>query len=143
MRALLDVNMLLAMFDRGHIFHGRAMAWWQANRADGWASCPITQNGYLRIVSSGSYSRPVKLATALRNLRLQVDEPDHAFWPDDISLLDPEIIDPERLLGPRQLSDVYLLALAIKHGGRLVTLDRSIPLVTIRGARPEHLVVVK
>lgn len=71
-----------------------------------------------------------------------VDRPDHEFWPDDISLRDAEQIDHSRLLGPRQITDIYLLALAVQHGGRFVTLDTSVSLAAVRGARAEQLVVV-
>jgi predicted nucleic acid-binding protein len=70
------------------------------------------------------------------------DFADHAFWPDDISLLDEQIIDRTRILGPKQLTDIYLLALAVKHGGRLVTFDRTIPLAAVRGAQAHHLVAI-
>jgi toxin-antitoxin system PIN domain toxin len=142
MRALLDVNMLLALFDRRHVHHTRARTWWRANQAQGWASCPLTENGFLRISSQKSYSSPIRLADALALLRQWAVPPQHAFWPDDLSLLDPECIDHRHLLGHRQITDAYLLALAVKHGGRLVTLDRGVSLQAAPGAGPEHLDVV-
>jgi toxin-antitoxin system PIN domain toxin len=142
MRALLDINMLLALFDSGHLFHGRALRWWSENKADGWASCPLTENGYLRIVSQASYPRPAKLADAAVHLRAWAVPPLHAFWPDDVSILDGALIDYSRLLGPRKITDVYLLALAVKHGGRLVTLDTGISEQAVKGARKEQLIIV-
>lgn len=142
MRALLDINVLLALSDSGHTFHARALQWWSANKPDGWASCPLTENGYLRIVSQASYPRPVRLADAALHLRTWAVPPLHAFWPDDVSILDAGLIDYTRLLSPKKITDVYLLALAVKHGGRLVTLDTGISVQAVRGARKEQLVVV-
>jgi predicted nucleic acid-binding protein len=68
--------------------------------------------------------------------------PHHKFWPDDLSLLDGAVIDHGRIFGPRQITDVYLLALAVRHGGRLVTMDRGIASHAVRGAGPEHLAVI-
>jgi toxin-antitoxin system PIN domain toxin len=142
MRALLDINVLLALFDSGHTFHARALRWWSANKDEGWASCPLTENGYLRIVSQASYPRPVRLADATLHLRTWAVPPLHAFWPDDVSILDAGMIDYTRLLSPKKITDVYLLALAVKHGGRLVTLDTGISVKAVRGAEAGQLVVV-
>jgi uncharacterized protein len=142
MRALLDVNMLLALFDPAHVFHSKARAWWVANQAEGWASCGITENGFLRIVSHKSYANTVPLADALALIKRWAVAPRHAFWTDDVSILDTACFDHTRLLSPKQITDVALLALAARHGGRLVTLDRGISLQTVREATPEHLVVV-
>jgi len=142
MRALLDVNVLLALFDPGHLFHRRSRQWWRENRDDGWASCPLTENGYLRIVSQKSYPRSIRLADALLQLRAWAAPPRHAFWPDDISLLDATRFDHGRLLGPKQITDVYLLALAVKNGGRLVTLDRGLAVASVAGAKGENLVTI-
>lgn len=142
MRALLDVSMLLALFDPKHVHHGRAHQWWMQSKEHGWASCPITENGFLRIVTQKAYSNPIALADALDLLRRWAKPPLHEFWPDNVSLLDPAAIDHSRVLGPRQLTDIYLLALATHHGGRFVTLDRGISLTAARDAKPENLVMV-
>jgi toxin-antitoxin system PIN domain toxin len=142
MRALLDINMLLALFDRGHLFHSRALGWWSRNKADGWANCPLTENGYLRVVPQASYPRPAKLADAAVQLRAWAVPPLHAFWPDDVSILDGALIDHSRLLSPKRISDVYLLAIVVNHGGRLVTLDTGISVEAVKGARREQLVVI-
>jgi toxin-antitoxin system PIN domain toxin len=142
MRALLDVSMLLALFDPKHVHHSRAQQWWQRSRDHGWASCPISENGFLRIVTQKAYPNPLPFPDALALLRGWARPPLHAFWADDVSLLDATIIDHKHLLGPRQLSDVYFVALAAKHGGRFVTLDRKIPIGAVRAARPEHLATV-
>jgi toxin-antitoxin system PIN domain toxin len=141
-RALLDVNVLLALFDSEHAHHARARAWWTENRDQGWASCPLTQNGFIRIMSSPGYPRPLIVANAISVLRAQVALAGHAFWPDDVSLLDKALFHHDRILGPRQLTDVYLLALAVKHGGRLATLDRAIPAQAVRGAEAQHVAFI-
>jgi uncharacterized protein len=141
MRALFDVSMLLALFDPHHIHYERAGHWWES-ATGGWSSCPITQNGFVRVSSKPGYTHPIKMADAWRALRKQIALSDHEFWPDSISITDPAIFDHSWLLGPNQITDVYLLALAVKHGGRLVTFDRGIPLAAVRGAEPRHLTVI-
>jgi uncharacterized protein len=142
MIALLDVNMLIALMDPKHVHHARARSWWAVEKAAGWASCAITENGFLRIVTLGAYPNRFQLADALGLLKRATALPGHAFWPEAVSLLDAAVIDHSRLLGPRQITDLYLLALAVRHGGRLVTLDTGIPILAVRGAKAEHLVTV-
>ena len=142
MRALFDLNLLIALIDEEHIHYTRAHEWWATNRAEGWASCPLTQNGFLRIVSQPNYAKPIPLSAAFDLLRRATAASEHVFWPDDISIFDPQHFDAARLLGPKQLTDVYLLALAVKHAGRLATFDHSIPLAAARGAEAKHLVVI-
>jgi toxin-antitoxin system PIN domain toxin len=139
---LLDVNVLLAFFDIGHIHHDRAHAWWRLHHSAGWASCPVTQNGFVRIISKPGYARPVPLPTALSALTMQLARSDHEFWPDDVSIANDEAFDRFHILGPNQITDVCLLALAVKRAGRLVTFDRGVPLRAVRGAEARHLVVV-
>jgi uncharacterized protein len=141
-RALFDVNMLLALFDPGHILHGQAQSWFRAHHADGWATCPLTQNGFVRIISQPGYQRSIALMTAISLLGAQLSLPGHEFWSDDISITDGQLFDRSRILGPSQITDVYLLALAVKNGGRLVTFDRGLPVKAIRGAEGRHLVVL-
>jgi uncharacterized protein len=141
-RALFDLCILVALLDDQHVDNARAHQWFALNKSHGWASCPLTQNGFVRILSQSSYAFPIPIGEAIDHLRAATESDDHAFWPDDISLLDEHLIDHSRVLGPKQLTDIYLLALAVKHGGRLVTFDRGIPTAAVRGARPEHLVVI-
>lgn len=141
MRALFDVNGLLAAFDEGHIWHHRLRNWWSQNANAGWATCPLTENGFVRIMSQPSYANRRPLRHAAEVLRLGVRHQAHEFWPDDISIHDDRIFDHARILGPSQITDVYLLALAVKNGGRLVTFDRSIPIAAVRGAEARNLVV--
>jgi toxin-antitoxin system PIN domain toxin len=140
-RWLLDVSFLVGLLQDQHIYFGRAHDWWAANRAEGWASCPLTQNGFLRITPQLRFPKPIVVADALDLLSDMIAGTDHVFWPDDISLLDERLTDRSRILGPKQLTDIYLVALAVKHGGRLVTFDRSIPVAAVRSARADHIVV--
>lgn len=142
MRALLDVNVLLALFDPKHVHHSRARQWWHGETRHGWASCPITENGFLRIATQKAYSNPVPLPDALVLLRRWAVPPLHEFWPDDVSLLDDRTIDTGRVLGPRQITDICLLALAVRRGGRLVTFDRGISIAAVHGAEARHLVML-
>jgi uncharacterized protein len=141
-RSLLDVNVLIALFQGAHVHAERAHRWWTANHAQGWASCPLTQNGFCRIVSQPKTAGVVSAHDAIRFFDDFSSKTDHAFWPDDISLLDTELFDRGRILGPSQLTDIYLLGLVVKNGGRIATLDQAIPLAAVRGANESHLVVL-
>ena len=142
MRALLDVNVLVALFDADHSLHAPALQWFEQNATAGWASCPITQNGCIRVMSQPGYPNSVPVAAIAERLREAVAHPRHEFWPDDRSVLDDDAVDMTRVHGPKQLTDVYLLALAVAHGGRLVTFDRGIPLAAVSRAQGKHLVVI-
>lgn len=142
MRALLDVNVLIALLDANHIHHRTAVDWIERHADNGWASCPLTQNGCIRIMSQPGYPNPVPAAAVAERLAEAAALPFHAFWPDDISLLTPGFIDWTRILGSRQVTDVYLLALAVRHEGRLATFDKGIPLAAISAARPVNLEVI-
>lgn len=142
MRALLDVNVLIALLDGSHIHHGLVTDW-LANHLDwGWASCPITQNGCIRILSQTSYPNTVPAAQVAGRLTEATLHPSHVFWSDSHSLLHPGYLKWEKILSSRHVTDVYLLALAVQQGGRFVTLDRGIPLEAVGNAKPEHLVTL-
>ena len=140
MRALLDVNVLIALLDADHTLHRQSMAWFAGHAKQGWASCPITQNGCVRILSSPGYPNPLPAPLVIARLSAACADEVHAFWFDDVSVLDDDLIDGTLVHGPRQLTDVYLLALAVRHGGRFVTFDRSIPTAAVHGFKPRHLV---
>lgn len=139
MRALLDVNVLIALLDAGHIHHGLAMAWLEKNIGHGWASCPLTQNGCIRIMSQPNYPGSVVAAQVADRLAEAANGPEHEFWPADINLLSDDIFHWDRVLGHRQVTDVYLLALSVRHGGRFVTFDRRIVLDAVQGAGSKNL----
>lgn len=141
-RALLDVNVLLALLDSDHIDHDHASMWLDSTIADGWASCPITENGFVRIISQPRYPSPISPSEAIDLLGRAASAGHHEFWPCDVTVLDAAIVDGSRLHGPRQVTDAYLLALAVAHGGRLVTFDQSLPLSSVRGATAEHITVL-
>ena len=141
-RALLDVNVLLALLDADHVDHLRARRWLETEIGYGWASCAITQNGFVRIVSQPRYPSPVSPAQALDLLGHACATPHHRFWPSDVSVLDGAAVDRERIHGPRQVTDAYLLALAVEHAGRFVTFDRSVVRSAVPRATADHLVVI-
>ena len=140
--ALLDVNVLIALHDQQHVHHGAAADWFVAHVRHGWASCPITQNGCVRILSQPGYPNPVPLGQALAMLRHSCGQAHHHFWPDDFSVLDTTRLNHSRMHGHRQLTGLYLLALAVQHGGRFVTCDGQIPVSAVRGATARHLVAL-
>ncbi|MDP1592719.1 MAG: PIN domain-containing protein [Gallionella sp.] len=143
MRALLDVNVLIALLDEGHVHHGLAMSWLEREISHGWASCPLTQNGCIRIMSQPKYPGNVAAAQVAERLAEAANGPDHEFWPANISMLNEDVFDWSLVLGHRQVTDVYLLALAVHHGGRFVTFDRRIVLDTVKGAHSENLKMLR
>ena len=142
MVALLDVNVLIALLDQNHTQNASASAWFEHNLDSGWASCPLTQNGCIRVIAQPRYPNVIELTDAVSRLQRAISTPYHRFIPDDISLLDDSVVDRRHLLGHRQLTDVYLLALANAHDARLVTLDKSVPLSAVRGADVDSLFII-
>lgn len=142
MRAMLDVGVLIAMLDSEHVHHAAVTHWFADNSALGWASCPLTQNGCIRILSQPAYLNSTPAAQVADILSEATASPLHEFWPDSFSLLSPAALHWDRLLSSRHLTDVYLLALAVKNGGRLVTLDQGIPIDAVPDAKPDHLMVL-
>ena len=142
MRSLFDVKALLALVDTEHAFHPTVRTWWAVNKVGGWATCAITQNGFARIMSQPHYSNPAPTMDAIQLLAMGLEEAGHEFWPDSISITDDQLFDRAFILGPNQITDVYLLALAVKNGGRFVTFDRGLPLKAVRDVEPRHLVVL-
>lgn len=141
-RGLLDINVLLALLDSDHVDHGRAHDWLEDEIDGGWASCAITENGFVRIISQPRYPSPVSPAEAIDLLSRACDRAHHEFWSCDASLLDERVVDRSRLHGPRQVTDAYLLALATAHAGRFITFDRSLSLSAVRGASEDHITVL-
>jgi toxin-antitoxin system PIN domain toxin len=139
---LLDVNVLVALLDGGHLHHRSATAWLARHERAGWASCPLTQSGCIRILSVTNYPNPQPPAAVARRLAQALNGAQHEFWPDSVSLLEPQRLVWEHVLGSRQVTDAYLLALAVKCGGRLVTFDRGIPVAAVPGASKRHLVTL-
>ena len=142
MRALLDVNVLIALLDAGHVHHLRASEWLEQHIADGWASCPLTQNGCLRIMAQPAYPQALPLAAVAQRLGQAAATPAHLFIADDYSLLDADSLHWPQLLGHRQVTDAYLLGLAVRHGCRFVSFDARVNLAAVPGAKAEHLWVL-
>ena len=141
---LLDVNVLVALFDPEHLHHDAAHEWLKGNRELGWATCPMTENGLVRVLSNPGYRREPPAATeVLASLAAFRGSGGHEFWPDDVSLCDPSALDPRVVVTGRQITDLYLVALAVRHGGRLVTFDLSIALHAVAGAVKRHVCLVR
>lgn len=140
-RVLLDVNVLIALMDPDHVAHERVHAWAARGLAGGWATCALTQNGFARVLSQPSYPSPVLPSAAIALLAEATQDPPHEFWPCDLELTQAPIV-AARILGHRQITDTYLLGLAVSRGGALATLDSRIDLGTVAGATAEHLVAV-
>ncbi|MCI0357773.1 MAG: PIN domain-containing protein [Planctomycetaceae bacterium] len=143
MTYLLDVNVLVALFDSAHVHHEAAHRWFASSAMASWATCPITENGFIRVVSNPAY--PTAIATpeeANARLRSFCAGPGHVFWPDELSLMDRGRFDLSRLQGHQQITDVYLAGLAERNGGKLATFDASIPTAAIVGARADLVEVI-
>ena len=144
MRALFDVNVIIALLDPDHAFHERAHDWWANNDRHGWASCPLTENGVVRIMSNPNYSHKTKYhpSDLINRLAAFAKNSDYEFWPDNLSLRDGKKFAAERIHSSRQLTDLYLLALAVENNGRLVTFDHSIPTSCVHNIKIANLCAV-
>jgi toxin-antitoxin system PIN domain toxin len=141
--ALLDVNFLVALFDADHVHHEIAHDWFADNRTAGWATCPLTENGLVRVLANPKYGSTVSAVPAIvERLEKFRASGHHRFWPDTVSLTEAELFNPALVRGHRQLSDVYLLGLARKNGGRLVTFDRTISTAAVSDASLSDLQIV-
>lgn len=145
MTFLLDVNVLIALIDPGHVAHDDAHDWFASTGRRSWATCPITENGVIRIVGSPRYPNspgsPSVVAEIVGKLRRL---PSHNFWPDDVSLVDADNVDPAKVLTSAQVTDTYLLALAKARGGRLATFDRKLSTEAVKGGKSTlHLIIGK
>lgn len=141
--ALLDVNVLVALFDPDHVHHEAAHDWFADESTGGWATCPVTENGFIRVITNPAYGLDGLRADAVaQRLRRFAASGHHHFWPDAVSLRDGALFDLAAARGYRQLTDLYLLGLAVTMNGRLATFDRGIPLKAVAGARREHLAVI-
>lgn len=134
MSFLLDVNVLIALLDQDHVFHARAEDWFEEHAPGGWATCPHSQNGALRILGSARYPGiTVNPGAAASYLTALTAYPGHEFWPDEISLISSPIVDPGAIVSAAQVTDTYLLALAARNGGKLATFDRRLSVAAVAG----------
>lgn len=141
--ALLDVNVLVALFDPDHVHHDLAHDWFANQRKDGWATCPPTENGFVRVASSPRYRRDAERpAFVMAQLRRFCASGHHHFWPDTVSLRDEQLFATDAAWGHQQLTDLYLLGLARSMGGVLATFDRTIPIGVIKGLKRDQVALI-
>jgi uncharacterized protein len=140
MTALLDVNALIALIDSEHVGHEAMQRWFMGHHASGWATCPLTENGMVRVLSQAAYASgqrsPAEGIEILRALR-SAFEKSHEFWADDVSITDKSLFEGQMIAGARHVTDVYLLGLAARQGGKLVSFDRSLAWEAVRGGSAE------
>jgi uncharacterized protein len=133
---LIDVNVVIALIDPSHTGHDTAHRWFAGTGAASWATCPLTENGVVRIVGDPKYPNsagsPAAVAPIVARLRTL---PGHVFWNDDLSLVDSDLVDVDQILTPGQVTDSYLLALAVKNRGQLATFDRRLSARAVRSGR--------
>jgi toxin-antitoxin system PIN domain toxin len=141
--ALLDVNVLAALFNPDHIFHEAAYDWFADHRERGWATCALSELGVVRVLANPKYwdhsERAVNLVTRVRAFCASGH---HTFWPEAISVRDDTRFDLSYASGHRQLSDLYLLGLAVHNRGYLATFDVKIPLKAVKGATAQAVAIV-
>jgi uncharacterized protein len=142
-RLLLDVNVLVALLDEGHVHHAIAQALIAKPKLK-IATCALTENGVLRVMNLPGYSvyGPAGFDAVRTQLQRLCNDINHEYWPCDVSLRDDPSIQWSRVMGHNQITDVYLLALAVKHGGALATLDHRVALSTVQSAEKKHLVLL-
>ena len=129
---LIDVNLLLALSDPMHVHHEVAHWWFADVGRLSWATCPLTENGFVRIAAHPSYpNRPGDVSAVLSLLRGFCGADGHCFWEEDVSIRD--LLEGDVLITHAQVTDVYLLGLAVAKGGKLATLDQRIPAAAVRG----------
>lgn len=134
---LLDVNCLIALLDPNHVHHESAHQWFARREPRAWATCPLTENGLVRVLAQPAYSGgPYPPATTIRLLRdWKANYSDtHEMWADDVSLSDAALFRAEYIVSPKQVADVYLLGLAFHRGGHLVSYDLRLPWEAVEGA---------
>jgi toxin-antitoxin system PIN domain toxin len=144
MRYLLDVNVWVALFDDAHS-HSHIANEFIAKRGLKIATCPLIENAVVRVMNVPNYGRTgaVGLTVVRDQLQLACSKLNHEFWADDVSLRDAKRFDFAKLHGHNQITDAYLLALAVAHKGALVTFDQRVVLSSVGGATQKHLMVLK
>ena len=140
MRHLLDVNVWVALLDEAHVFHAQALAFVQRKKLK-IATCPLVENGVVRVLNLPGYGAmgPVGFERVRDKLAEICTVLDHEFWPDSLSLRSDKVVNWPRVLGHNQITDVYLLALAVSRQGCLVTLDHRVALSAVIGATAVNL----
>ena len=141
---LLDINLLIALAWVSHMHHEKAHTWFGRHAGTGWATCPITQSGFVRVSSNPNLIREApSVKQALSALQALTAHPRHHFLEDSLSFADPNFAHL-LIVGHRQVTDAYLLALAAHHGATLVTLDKKMGNLLPKGSSLEkHLVTLE
>lgn len=143
MIALLDVNVLVALFDPVHVHHELAHRWFAHERSAGWATCPLTENGFVRVLSNPAYpGRGTTPNDGIHRLSRFRESGNHIFWPDMLSICESSIIRSSHIGSHQRLTEIYLLALAVENGGRFATFDRSVPLAAVATAEDGRLAII-
>ena len=141
--SLLDVNVLVALFDPDHVHHEIAHDWFSDSRRTGWATCPLTEAGLVRVLTNARFRAEVlSMTDVVERLRALRSSGHHHWWDRGLSLTDTSVFRPGAIRGHRQVTDLYLAGLAYQMKGTLATFDRGIPLDGIVGARPTLLQVI-
>ena len=143
MTYLLDVNVLIALFDPAHPHHIVSHQWFASHGIKSWATCPMTECGFVRVVSNPAYKTvSATPEEAADRLRVFCQRPGHVFWPDSVSLSNASVFDLSHVKGHQQITDVYLAGLANYSGGKLATFDANILLAAVVGAKPDCVEVI-
>jgi uncharacterized protein len=133
---MLDVNVLIALVDPAHIQHDSAHDWFARVGHKAFATCPLTENGLIRIIGHPKYpNSPGPPSVVLQSLSAIRGLPGHKFWPDDPSIADARFLGPELLSSHARVTDGYLLALAHSKGGRLATMDQKLAAEVVPGGK--------
>jgi toxin-antitoxin system PIN domain toxin len=135
-----DVNVLVALLDPGHIHHEAAHRWWAGHKSKPWATCALTENGLIRVLTQPRYpNRLESISQAIALLRgwKEAERATHQWWSSEVSLTDQQLFASDKLAGPGQVTDVFLLGLARHHRGRVVSFDRSLPWEAVVGGSSE------
>lgn len=121
------MNVIVALAWPNHLHHEAAHRWFRRHTAAGWATCPVTQSGFVRVSSNRQVIASARSpGEAIELLRQITALPHHVFWADDIAIASSTRVDASRLVGHHQVTDAHLLALALARDGRLATFDRGI-----------------
>ena len=140
---LFDTNFLFALGWANHEHHQVAHRYFSTLAGTSWATCPMTQCGFVRISSNRkAISWVTRPAVALDLLAHLTRDAGHVFWKDDLSLLKTPL-RTAAIQGHRQVTDAYLLSLAMKNGGQLVTFDQGIPSLASTDAERASIILLK
>lgn len=139
---LLDVNVLVALAWPNHVHHSAAHSWFDEVGRAGFATCPVTQSGFVRVSSNNRAIPDARSPREAREILRRITAlPGHVFWTDDVEIASSEHIGWERLGSHAQVTDAHLLALVLQRGGRLATFDRALPDLAPEGTA-EHVLVL-